>query len=146
MSNVKIFVSFDLDHDGDLFDRLLAHSGDGSPGFHITGHSRESMLSDPDRAGLRRQIREADQVIVICGEHTEACSGVFAELQITQEETKPYFLLCGRRDRMCTKPQGAKSQEGMYGWAFVWDQITLLERNAAREGATREMKRARIQE
>lgn len=146
MSGVKIFVSFDLDHDEDLYNLLLAQSSDGAVGFHISGHSQASIPGDPDRAGVRRQIREADQVIVICGEHTDECVSVFAELRITQEEQKPYFLLCGRRDKMCTKPEGAKSLEGMYGWSFVWDQITLLERNVAREGATRDMRRVRTAE
>jgi len=39
-----------------------------------------------------------------------------AELRIIHEEGKPYLLLWGRRERMCTKPEGAKSTDVMYSW------------------------------
>ncbi len=132
MSMVNIFVSFDLDHDADLYDLLLEQSANASLGFEVSGRSEASTLKDPEGAGLRRRIREADQVIVICGEHTDASMGVFAELRIAREEQKPYFLLWGRRDSMCTKPVRAKSLEGMYSWTsqVLQDQITLAARNA----------------
>jgi hypothetical protein len=132
MSTINIFVSFDLDHDADLYDLLLEQSANASLGFEVSGRSEASTLKDPEGAGLRRRIRQADQVIVICGEYTDASMGVFAELRITQEEQKPYFLLWGRRDSMCTKPAGAKSSEGMYSWTsqILMDQITLMTRNA----------------
>jgi hypothetical protein len=73
-------------------------------------------MTDRWSAGTRRRIAEADEVIVICGEHTEACSRVAAELRIAQEEDKPYLLLWGRRDSMCQKPRGARNGDGMYRW------------------------------
>ena len=81
---------------------------------------------------LRRRIREADEVIVICGEHTEEAKAVSAELLVAQEEQTPYFLLWGRHDTMCTKPVGAKRDEGIYKWSteVLQDQITLTLRNA----------------
>jgi hypothetical protein len=81
---------------------------------------------------VRRRIREADEVIVICGEHTEASTSVSAELRIAQEEQKPYFLLWGRRESMCTKPVGAKRDEGMYSWTWeiLQNQIVTTLRNA----------------
>ena len=39
-----------------------------------------------------------------------------AELRIAQEEEKPYLLLWGRREMMCTKPHGARSSDAMYRW------------------------------
>ena len=143
MIKVNIFVSFDLDHDADLYDLLLKQSANASLGFEVSGRSKASALKEPEGAGLRRRIREADQVIVICGEHTDASKGVFAELRIAQEEQKPYFLLWGRPDSMCTKPAGAKSSEGMYSWTsqILQDQITLTTRNVHWETTASRMKR-----
>ena len=132
MSSVRVFVSFDTDHDGKLYDLLLAHSRTPSSGFGVLGGSERRSATDVWRERARSRIREADQVIVICGEHTEACIPVSAELRIAQEERIPYFLLWGRRDIMCTKPVGAKSSEGMFSWTrqIVQDQIALIRRNA----------------
>ena len=68
---------------------------------------------------------------------------VFAELRIAQEEQKPYFLLWGRREIMCTKPTGAKSSEGMYSWTsqILQDQITLTTRKAHWKTTAGTMKR-----
>jgi len=55
-------------------------------------------------------------VVVICGEHTNASPNVAAELRVAQEEGKPYLLVWGRRERMCTKPVGAKPTDSMYSW------------------------------
>ncbi len=143
MSNVSIFISFDLDHDRDLCDLLVEQSARGRLGFEVSGRSDASALKDPEGAGLRRRIQKADQVIVICGEHTDASAGVFTELRIVQEEQKPYFLLWGRRDSMCTKPEGAKPSEGMYGWTYqiLRDQVTLTTRNLEWDARASGMKR-----
>ncbi len=143
MSKVNIFVSFDLDHDADLYDLLLEQSANASLGFEVSGRSEASTLKDPEGARLHRRICGADQVIVICGEHTDASPGVHAELRIAREEQKPYLLLWGRPDSMCTKPAGAKSSEGMYSWTsqILHDQITLTTRNARWETTARGMKR-----
>jgi hypothetical protein len=113
---IQIFVSFDLEHDADLCAQLLAQSAIPSFGFEVTGQSRARSANEPPGDAVRRQIREADEVIVICGEHTEESIRVSAELRMAQEEQKPYFLLWGRRERMCTKPVSAKRNEGMYRW------------------------------
>jgi len=143
MSAINIFVSFDLDHDSDLYDLFFEQSTSASLGFEVSGRSEASTLKDPEGVGLRRRIREADQVIIICGEHTDASMGVFAELRIAQEEQKPYLLLWGRRDSMCTKPTGSKASEGMYSWTsqILQDQITMMTRNAHWETTASEMKR-----
>jgi hypothetical protein len=51
---------------------------------------------------------------------------------MAQEEQTPYFLLWGRRERMCTKPLSAKRIEGMYSWTseILQSQILLTLRNA----------------
>lgn len=74
---------------------------------------------------VRQQIAEADQVIVICGEHTEASPGVGAEFCIAREERTPYFLLWGQRGIVCTKPMGATPSESRYSWPpeILWDRL-----------------------
>jgi hypothetical protein len=110
----QIFLSFDLDHDRDLHDRLLAESKDGTE-FSIAGQSDRSPAPECE-ARVRAQIAGVDAVIVICGEHTDENPRVAAELRITREEKKPHLLLWGRRERMCKKPAGARPDESMYGW------------------------------
>jgi hypothetical protein len=143
MSTVNVFVSFDLDHDADLYALLLEQSTNSSLGFEVSGRSEAAALKDPECALLRRRIREADQVIVICGEHTNASPGVHTDLRIAREERKPYVLLWGRPDSMCTKPTGADSSDGMYKWAshILQDQISQATRNARWETGGKGKKR-----
>jgi hypothetical protein len=130
MSQARVYISFDVDHDRELYERLLGQAR--GAGFCVSGES-EFVSSDERWAErARRRIREADEVIVICGEHTEASQGMTAEIRIAQEEKTPYFLLWGRRGAMCTKPTGAKSAEGMYNWTreILEDQIAIALRRA----------------
>jgi hypothetical protein len=136
MDNVRIFMSFDLDHDQDLHDLLVDQSSRPASGFEISARSEAWTMTDPSYAKVRRRICEADVVIVICGEHTASSMCVSAELRIAQEEEKPYFLLWGRRESMCTKPVGAKRDEGMYSWTWEILQsqiVTTLRKAQPRE-------------
>lgn len=130
MSGIRVFVSFDVDHDRELCEALCEQSR--SHGFSVSSRSEPASATDAWYERVRRQIRDADQVIVICGEHTEASPNVAAELRIAQEEKTPYFLLWGRREIMCTKPMGARPADGMYGWTreILQDQIAITTRSA----------------
>jgi hypothetical protein len=119
MGNVRIFISFDLDHDQDLHDQLQEQSLRQASGFEISARSEAQTMTGLWDDKVRRRMCDADEVIVICGEHTAASIPMSAELRIAQEKQKPYFLLWGRRESMCTKPVGAKRDEGMYSW--TWD-------------------------
>ena len=132
MSKVHVFVSFDVEHDAELYELLLAQSSVPGSGFAVLGGSERATGTDVGSERARRRIREADQVIVICGAHTEAATRVSAELLIAQEEGTPYFLLWGRREIMCKKPIGAKPSEGMYSWTrqILQDHIALTSRKA----------------
>jgi hypothetical protein len=134
MGNVRIFMSFDLDHDQDLHDLLVEQSLRETSGFEIAARSEARTKTGLSDEKVRRRIRKADEVIVICGEHTESSVRVSAELRIAQEEQKPYFLLWGRRESMCTKPSAAKPKEGMYSWTLeiLESQIVTTLRNAQR--------------
>ncbi len=116
---MRVFTSFDLDHDQDLLELLLAQSQNYSSRFEIVARSAPGEMTERWRERMRREIEQADEVIVICGEHTGSSLRVSAELRVAQEGKKPYFLLWGRRECMCTKPVGARSEDGMYSW--TWD-------------------------
>jgi hypothetical protein len=129
---IRIFICFDFDHDADLEQRLDRQSALPVSGFEITGRSDGHVGTQLWAENARRRICEADQVIVICGEHTDASSAVSAELRIAQEEQRPYFLLWGRREVMCTRPTTARPADGMYSWTpeILHSQITQTLRKA----------------
>jgi len=116
MSRIRIFVSFDGSHDSDLGDRLQAEALRSDSVFDLSARSQGEALTETWIATSRHRIRAADEVVVICGEHTNASPRVAAELRIAREEGKPYLLLWGRRERMCTKPEGARPSDAMYSW------------------------------
>jgi hypothetical protein len=129
---VRVFVSYDLDHDGDLVTRLLEEAAEPSSGFEVTARSHAHSPADPTDHDLRRAICGAEQVIVLCGEHTEDSHRVAAELRIAQEEERPYVLLWGRRDPMCTRPVTARPTDPMYSWTpeILRNQLQTLRRLA----------------
>ena len=132
MSDVGIFVSFDVDHDGDLTERLVEESRRPGSGFRISARSHPGTTAASWDERVRRRIREADEVIVICGEHTDASVQVSAEVRIAQEEETPYFLLWGRRELMCTRPTGSRPGDSMYSWTagILREQIGIALRKA----------------
>jgi hypothetical protein len=117
-TGVRVFVSFDIDHDADLGDRLSEQSRRVGSGFHVASRSEAGVMTDRWEADVRRRVRNADEVIVICSEHTGTSDRVSMELRIAQEEQKPYLLLWGRRERMCSMPFGVKRTACMYRWAW----------------------------
>lgn len=131
-STIRVFVSYDREHDRDLHDRLAEEAADPGSGFEIAACSEGGAAGESWEARTRRRIQEADEVVVLCGEHVGDSPRVGAELRIAREEERPYFLLWGRRELMCTKPMGAKPNEGMYSWTpeILRTQITTVIRNA----------------
>jgi hypothetical protein len=65
-----------------------------------------------------------DIVIIICGEHTHTANGVAAELTMAREAKKPYFLLCGRSEKTCTRPKTALASDKVYKWN--WNNLKSL--------------------
>ncbi len=139
----RIFTSYDLGHDRDLHDRLLAESRQNGSGFEVAARSQTGAVDDAWEARVRRRMRQVDQVVVICGEHTQDSPHVSAELRIAREEEKPYLLLWGRPDRACTKPSGARPSDGMYGWTrhTLHEHITANVRSARTLAAAGRYKR-----
>lgn len=116
MTDVRIYLCFDLEHDRDLHDRLLAESKGPNNAFAIASRSEAGEMTEAWTQRVRGRITAADEVVVICGEHTDASRRVCAELEIARQEKKPYLLLWGRRDCMCKKPRSARADDGMYVW------------------------------
>jgi hypothetical protein len=144
MPNVRVFMSFDPDNDADLHDLLIEQSRRQSSGFEVSARSEAATMSDRWDEKVRRQISAADEVIVICGEHTASSLRMSTELRIAQEEEKPYFFLWGRRERMCTRPAGAKRDDSMYSWTWeiLQEQIIATLRNAQPREVDERYKRA----
>jgi hypothetical protein len=130
---VAVFVSFDPEHDRDLYERLLEQSRAAGSGFTVCGSSRGATASDFFGDGARRAIRNADQMIVLCGEHTEASLVVSGELHIARQEGTPFILVWGRREAMCERPRGVEPGEAMYGWTdeILRERIRFVSRMAA---------------
>ena len=115
MSGLRVYISFDLEHDRDLHDRLTLQARKPAP-FAIANRSEGGEMTEEWTARVRDRISHSDEVVVICGEHTDESPRMSAELRIAQEQHKPYVLLWGRRDSMCKKPKSARPDDGMYSW------------------------------
>ena len=124
MAMKRAFISFDFDHDEELRDALKGQARNPSSPFNIADWSVQEAFTGDWRAKVRERIRKTDLTIVICGEHTHDAKGVTAELTITQEERKPYFLLKGRPDKTCTKPRMARRSDEIHKW--TWENLRKL--------------------
>jgi hypothetical protein len=123
MAKVPVFISFDYDHDDDLRVMLVGQSKNPDSPFDIADWSIKEASSDwKDKA--RARIRRAEQVIVICGKHTDTATGVNAEIGIARDEQKPYFLLAGRADGGNKKPTAAQESDKLYKW--TWENLKKL--------------------
>ena len=126
MSTLRVFASFDVDHDLDLEARLSEESQGSGLGITVAERSVTGNVTDRWHAEVRRRIRSVDQIIVLCGEHTRDSPRMSSELRIAQEEEKPCLFLWGRRERMCTLPAGARRDEAMYSWNWETLQEQVL--------------------
>ena len=124
MAMKRAFISFDFDHDEELRDALKGQARNPDSPFNIADWSVQEAFTGNWKAKVRDRIRRTDLTIVICGEHTHTAKGVAAELTITQEEGKPYFLLWGRPKGTCTKPAMARSSDKIYKW--TWENLRNL--------------------
>ena len=120
----RAFISFDYDHDAELRDALKGQAKNSNSPFEIVDASVRRHLTGDWEKKVRNRIRRADLVIAICGKNTHKAEGVAAEVKMAQEEGKPYFLLNGRRDRICTKPTTALDSDEIHQW--TWDNLRRL--------------------
>ena len=128
MKKVKVFISFDYDHDLEIKNALVAQADlDDSP-FEINDISIKQAIDSNWKAYARRKIRESEVVIFLCGHYTDVAAGVSAEMSIAQEESKDYFLLCGRKNGVIKKPRNAMASDKIYRW--TWDNLKMLVQGA----------------
>ena len=120
----RAFISFDFDHDEDLRNLLAGQAKHPDSPFEFADWSVKEPMTGDWKDKVRRRIRGTDLTIVVCGEWTHTASGVGAELSITREEKKPYFLLWGRSEKTCTKPTSALETDKIYKW--TWDNLKAL--------------------
>jgi hypothetical protein len=116
LAKIRVFASFDIEHDRDLHEQLLAQSRRPGAGFEITACSALRSRADLWDDALRAALGRVDEVIVLCGLHSGESMRMSAELDLARELNLPYFLIWGRRELMCTKPGTAKNDDGMYSW------------------------------
>ena len=124
MAMKRAFISFDFDHDEELRNALVGQAKNPDSPFEIADWSVRERFPRNWKEEVRRRIRRTDLTIVICGEHTHQAKGVTAELTITREEMKPYFLLWGRPRKTCHRPAMARSSDKIYTWS--WDNLKKL--------------------
>jgi hypothetical protein len=124
MNKTRVFVSFDYDHDAGLKAMLIGQSRNTDTPFEIADWSVKEHLTGDWKAKARTRMRQTDQAIILCGQHTHTAAGVSAELKIAQEEGKPYFLLWGYKEKRCTKPLAAKASDEIYNW--TWPNLKNL--------------------
>lgn len=123
-TKTKVFISFDFDHDEELKNLFLGQAKLDDTPFEISDVSVKEALPGDWKTKVRPKIRNAEQVVVICGEHTHTATGVSAEVEIAQELGKSYFLLNGRNGKICMKPKSAKTTDKIYRW--TWKNVGLL--------------------
>jgi len=124
MTKVKVFISFDFDHDEDLRNLLVGQAKNPDSPFEIADYSLKEPLTGDWKAKIRERIKRVEQMCVICGLHTDTATGVSVEVKIAQEENKPYFLLAGYSDKVCKAPGAAKPSEKIYKW--TWENLKQL--------------------
>ncbi len=124
MAIKRVFISFDFDHDEELRDALVGQAKNPDSPFSIADWSVHEAFDSNWRQKVRERIRRTDLTTVICGEHTHDAKGVAAEVSITREEGKPYFLLWGRPKKACTKPDMTLRTDKVYDW--TWENLKRL--------------------
>lgn len=124
MAKQRIFISFDYDNDEDIKIMLAGQAKLEDSPFDFIDASVKEPLSGDWKEKVKGRINNCDQVIVLCGTSTYTAKGVSAELEITQELDKPYFLLWGRSKKTCYKPTAALSSDKIYEW--TWPNLKNL--------------------
>ncbi len=93
---MRVFVSFDLDHDRVLRDFIIAQSRRPDSPFHVVGVSTKPTAPQEDgEADATARIQQADALIVMVGTDTHHAPNVQKEVKIAHEEGKPVHQIIG---------------------------------------------------
>ena len=123
MSEKRLFISFDYDHDDELRHHFLAQAERYSK-HKIINHSLPGEVDDRWTLEAKSRIGESDFVVFICGVNTHSAKGVEVEMTITQQLKRPHFLLQGRPKCKCSRPTGASAKSKIHRWK--WKRINSL--------------------
>lgn len=115
---IRVFISFDYDHDLGLKNLLVGQSRNLDSPFFIEDWSIK-YASRGWKVEARKRIRRADQVLAICGYHTHEAIGMGAELTIARGEGKPYFLLRGHKTGRVQRPPDTSPSEPVRPWTWA---------------------------
>ena len=124
MTMKRAFISFDFDHDEELRNALVGQAKYPNSPFSIANWSVKEPLDGNWMKQVRERIRQTHLTIVLCGAYTHTAKGVAAELTMTREAGKPYFLLKGRPNVTCQKPTNSLTSDKIYNW--TWDNLKNL--------------------
>ena len=92
--------------------------------FDIADWSVKEPFTGNWKAKVQERIKRTSVTVVICGHRTHTAQGVAAELQISRDLGKPYFLLIGRKDNRYTRPTTALRTDKVYDWS--WRNLEAL--------------------
>lgn len=124
MAKSRVFISFDYDHDAVLKEFLVGQAKNDDSPFELADWSiKEHIQGDWEKKAAAR-IGAVDVVAVICGQNTHTAAGVSAEVRICQQLKKPYFMLKGYKELVCTMPKAAYATDKLYEWS--WPNLKLL--------------------
>lgn len=124
MAKKRVFISFDYDNDDGAKKMLAGQAKHEDSPFDFKDSSLNEHLTGDWKDKIRRRMDNIDVVVVLCGEYTDKAAGVEAELSITQEKKKEYFLLKAYSDVTCKKPTTALPSDKMYDW--TWENLKKL--------------------
>ena len=91
MPNLKIFVSFEFDKDGDLKNSFFEQAKENTPHRVRNFSLNEAYPDEKWKEKARSAIRECDLVIVLVGQDTHNSHGVRAEVDIARTLKRPVF-------------------------------------------------------
>ena len=97
MPNVKIFVSFEFDKDGELKNNFYEQASRLSPHRIVNSSLNEAAPDEHWKTRARSAITRCDIVIVLVGQDTHNAPGVKTEVEIARQLGKPVFQVVSKR-------------------------------------------------
>ena len=97
MPNLKIFVSFEFDKDGDLKNNFFEQAKDHTPHRVRNFSLNEAYPNEEWKERARSAIRKCGVLIVLVGQDTHNSPGVKTEIDIARKLKKPVFQVIPQR-------------------------------------------------
>jgi hypothetical protein len=124
MTLIRVFTSFDYDHDEDIMIMLRGQAANPRTPFDFADWSVKVPFTGDWKEKVRARIRRVDRLIVLCGRWTHLATGVGAEWEIAQAEGTTSYLMRGYPNAVCTKPSSASTWEPMFDW--TWANLSMM--------------------